>query len=156
MTQGPPLQVHYDEGSDVGYRWYAAKGLKPLFPFGYGLSYSSFRYGALKAAGGDDLSVIFTVTNTGARAGIETPQLYLAAAPHRTQQRLLAWSRIALKPGETRRVVLTADPRLLADWSEAGHRWKRDGGRYRLFVGPNAAEAALSGEAVLTAGSLAP
>ncbi len=156
MAEGPPLQVRYDEGSDVGYRWFAAKGLKPLFPFGYGLSYSSFRYGALKAAGGDDLSVSFTVTNTGTRAGIETPQLYLAAGPHRAQQRLLAWSRIALKPGETRRVALSADPRLLADWSEAGHRWKRDAGRYRLFVGPNAAEPALTGEAVVAAGSLAP
>ena len=156
MTEGPPLQVHYDEGSDVGYRWYAAKGLKPLYPFGYGLSYSSFRYGGLKATGGDDLGVSFTVTNTGRRAAIETPQLYLARGPHRPQQRLLAWSRIALKPGETRRVVLAADPRLLADWSEAGRRWTRPAGRYRLFVGPNAADPVLQGEAVLTAGRLAP
>ena len=152
----PAFDVDYPEGSDVGYRWYAAKGLKPLFPFGYGLSYSSFRYGGLKAMGGAGLSVSFTVTNAGRRAGIETPQLYLAKAPHRTQQRLLGWSRITLKPGETRRVTITADPRLLADWSQGAHRWKRDAGRYSLFVGPNAAEPALKGEAVLTAASLAP
>ena len=156
MTQGAFLQVHYDEGSDVGYRWFAAKGLKPLYPFGYGLSYTSFRYGGLKTTGGQGLSVSFTVTNTGSRAGIETPQLYLSRGPHRTQQRLLAFSRVALKPGESRRVTLAADPRLLADWSEASHGWKRAAGRYEVFVGPNAADAALKGQAVLTGASVAP
>ena len=156
MTQAAPFDVHYDEGSDVGYRWYAAKGTKPLFPFGYGLSYTAFRYGGLRAVGGQGLSVSFTLTNTGARAGTETPQLYLAKGPHRTQQRLLGWTRVALKPGESRRVSVTADPRLLADWNVAGHRWKRDAGRYQLFVGPDAADPALKGEAVLTGASPAP
>jgi len=152
----PPFDVAYAEGSDVGYRWYAAKDLKPLFPFGYGLSYTAFRYGGLKTLGGQGLGVSFTVTNTGARAGIETPQLYLARGPHRTQQRLLGFTRVALKPGESHRVTLTADPRLLADWDVAGHRWKRDAGRYEVFVGPDAADAALKGEAVLAAATLAP
>ncbi len=156
IGQGEPLQVHYDEGSDVGYRWYAAKGLKPLFPFGYGLSYTAFRYGGLKAVGGQGLSVSFTVTNSGARAGIEMPQLYLASEPHRSQQRLVAFTRVALKPGQTRRVTLNAEPRLLADWDVAGHRWKRAAGRYELFVGRSAADPALKGAAVLTAASLAP
>jgi beta-glucosidase len=156
MTQGPPLQVNYDEGSDVGYRWFAAKGIKPLFPFGYGLSYTGFSYGALTATGGKELSVSFTVTNTGSRAGIETPQLYLAKGPHRTQQRLLAFTRVALKPGDTRKVTLTADQRLLADWDEKAHGWRRDAGRYDIFVGPNAAAAALKGDVALTAGTLAP
>ena len=150
------FDVAYTEGSDVGYRWYAAKGLKPLFPFGHGLSYTGFRYGALKAVGGQGLSVSFTVTNTGRRAGIETPQLYLAKAPHRTQQRLLGFARVALKPGESRRITVAADPRLLADWREAGHRWTRDAGRYEVFVGPNAAESALKGSAMLTAATRAP
>ena len=147
----PPFDVQYVEGSDVGYRWYAAKGLKPLFPFGYGLSYTAFRYANLKATGGQGLSVSFTVTNTGKRAGTETPQLYLAAAPHRTQQRLLGFTRVTLKPGESRRVILAGDPRLLMDWDEEGHRWKRDAGSYRLFVGPNATNVALQGETTLTA-----
>jgi beta-glucosidase len=156
VAQGAPLQVRYDEGSDVGYRWFAAKGLKPLYPFGYGLSYTGFRYGGLKATGGQGLSVSFTLANTGKRAGIETPQLYLARGPHRSQQRLLAFSRVALKPGESRRITLTADPRLLADWDEAGHRWKRTAGHYELFVGKSAADPQLKGGAVLTAGTLAP
>ena len=156
MTQGAPLQVHYDEGSDVGYRWFAAKGIKPLFPFGYGLSYTDFRYGGLKAAGGTGLSVSFTLTNTGARAGIETPQLYLAKGPHRSQQRLLAFARVALKPGESRQVILAADPLLLADWDAAHHRWKRDAGRYELFVGRSAEDPALQGRATLTAATMAP
>ena len=147
----PPFDVQYVEGSDVGYRWYAAKGLKPLFPFGYGLSYTAFRYANLKATGGQGLSVSFTVTNTGKRAGTETPQLYLAAAPHRTQQRLLGFTRVTLKPGESRRVILAGDPRLLMDWDEEGHRWKRDAGSYRLFVGPNATNVALQSETTLTA-----
>ncbi len=152
----PPFDVQYVEGSDVGYRWYAAKGLKPLFPFGYGLSYTSFRYANLKATGDQGLSVSFTVTNTGKRAGTETPQLYLAAAPHRTQQRLLGFTRVTLKPGESRRVILAADPRLLMDWDEEGHRWKRDAGSYRLFVGPNATDVALQGETTLTATTRGP
>ena len=156
MTQAAPFDVDYSEGSDVGYRWYAAKGLKPLFPFGYGLSYTAFRYGGLKTSGGQGLSVSFTVTNTGARAGVETAQLYLASEPHRAQQRLLAFTRVALKPGESRKVTLTADPRLLADWDVAGHRWKRAAGRYQLFVGRSAEDPALKGEAVLTRASLAP
>jgi beta-glucosidase len=152
----PPFDVDYSEGSDVGYRWYAARGLKPLFPFGYGLSYTDFRYGGLETRGGQGLSVSFTLTNTGRRAGIETPQLYLASGPHRAQQRLLAFSRIALKPGESRKVTLAADPRLLASWDEASHRWKRDPGRYEVFVGRNAADAELKGDATLTAATAAP
>ena len=152
----PPFDVQYAEGSDVGYRWYAAKGLKPLFPFGYGLSYTGFRYADLKMTGGQGLSVGFTLTNTGKRAGTETPQLYLASGPHRTQQRLLGFSRVALKPGESRRVMLTADPRLLMDWDEKAHGWKRDAGRYRVFVGMNAEDGALQGEAALTAAKRGP
>ena len=152
----PPFDVQYAEGSDVGYRWYARKGIRPLFPFGYGLSYTGFRYAGLKATGGSGLRVSFILTNTGRRAGIETPQLYLASAPHRTQQRLLAFARVTLKRGESRTVTLTADPRLLADWDEAGHRWKRDSGRYRVFVGPNAADPALQGAVALMGTTAAP
>jgi beta-glucosidase len=152
----PPFDVQYPEGSDVGYRWYAAKDLRPLFPFGYGLSYTGFRYGGLKVSGGAGLSVSFTVTNMGKRAGIETPQVYLTSEPHRSQQRLVGFARVALKPGESRRVTLAADPRLLASWDEAGHRWKRDAGHYQLFVGKSAEDPALKGEATLSAATMAP
>ena len=152
----PPFDVDYAEGSDVGYRWYAAKGLKPLFPFGYGLSYARFGYGALSATGGAGASVSFALTNAGARPGTETPQLYLVRGPHRTQLRLLAFTRVTLKPGETRRVTLAADPRLLADWDEAAHRWRRDAGRYELFVGRNARDQELKGAVTLTWATAAP
>jgi beta-glucosidase len=151
-----PFDVAYPEGSDVGYRWFAKTGAKPLYPFGHGLTYTRFRYGALKVVGGKTLIVSFTVTNTGARAGVDTPQVYLAAGPGRTQQRLLGWSRAALKPGESRTVTVTADRRLLADWDEAAHGWRLKGGAYRILVGPDAATTALKGSAVVQAASLAP
>ena len=152
----PPFDVDYAEGSDVGYRWYAAKRLKPLFPFGYGLSFTHFGYGRLTATGGGGASVSFTLTNKGTRSGTETPQLYLVRGPHRAQQRLLAFTRVTLKPGETRRIILAADPRLLADWDEKSHAWRRDAGRYEVFVGPNAADQALKGEVTLAAATAAP
>jgi beta-glucosidase len=155
-AQPKPFDVDYSEGSDVGYRWFARTGAKPQFPFGRGLSYTRFRYAAAKVVGGKTLSVSFTVTNTGSRAGIDTPQVYLAASPVRHQQRLIGWSRVALKPGESRTVTILAPPRLLADWDEAGHRWRIAGGAYRVFVGPDAATPALRGQAAVAARTLRP
>jgi beta-glucosidase len=150
------FDVDYPEGSDVGYRWFAKTGKAPAFPFGFGLTYTRFHYADLKVTGGRTLTVSFTVANTGPRAGIDTPQVYLAAGPNRTQQRLLGWSRVALKPGKSRRVSVTADRRLLADWDERAHGWKLDGGVYRLFVGPDAATPALKGSGKVAGARLAP
>ena len=150
------FSVDYAEGSDVGYRWFAKTGRKPLFPFGYGLSYAQFRYSGLKVAGGRTVTVSFRVTNTGARAGIDTPQVYLAASPARAQQRLLGWSRTALRPGESREVTVTADRRLLADWDTRAHGWRLQGGAYKVFVGADAASPALEGAARIDAATLAP
>ena len=155
-TAQKPFDVDFPEGSDVGYRWFARTGAKPLFPFGYGLTYSRFRYSGLAVAGGRTLTASFTVTNTGPRAGIDTPQLYLSAAPGRTGQRLLGWSRVALKPGQSRRVTVTADRRLLADWDTGAHGWRLKGGAYRVFVGPDAASRQLTGSAQVQGASLAP
>ena len=151
-----PFDIRYDEGSDVGYRWFARTGAQPLFPFGRGLSYTTFRYAGLKVAGGRTLSASFTVTNTGRRAGVDTPQVYLTDAAGRTQQRLIGWSKVALKPGETRTVRVSADPRLVASWDEPGHAWRVAAGIYRLFVGADAASPRLKGEAKLTAATLKP
>ena len=151
-----PFDVDYPEGSDVGYRWFAKEGYKPLFPFGYGLTYTRFRYGGLKVTGGRTLTASFTVTNAGARSGIDTPQVYLASGPARTQQRLLGWSRVTLKPGQSRRVTVTADRRLLADWDAAAHAWRLTGGRYQLFLAPDAADPVLKGSAVVQAARLRP
>jgi beta-glucosidase len=152
----PPFNVDYSEGSDVGYRWFARTGHRPIFPFGHGLSYTSFRYSGLEAKGGRDLTVSFTVSNTGKRAGIDTPQVYLTRGPDRTQQRLIGWQRVELKPGESRRVSIKADRRLLASWDEKAHGWRLGGGGYQLFVGHDAASPALTGHAVMEAASLAP
>ena len=151
-----PFEVRYTEGSDVGYRGFARSGEKPLYPFGYGLSYTSFRYSGLRVAGGRTLSASFTVANTGKRAGTETAQLYLTAGPRRRQQRLIGWSKVALKPGESRRVTVTAPARMLANWDTAGHGWKLDGGAYQVAVGPDAATPALKGSAQVMAASLRP
>jgi beta-glucosidase len=148
--------VDYPEGSDIGYRGLAGRGEAPLFPFGHGLSYTQFRYGGLKVTGGRTLSARFTVTNVGARAGIDTPQVYLTGAPNRKQLRLIGWSRVALKPGESRRVSVAADPRLLADWDEKAHGWRVSRGAYSLIVGHSSVSAELRGQAQVAAASLKP
>jgi beta-glucosidase len=151
-----PFDVVYAEGSDVGYRAFARSGQTPLYPFGYGLSYTVFRYSGLKLTGGKTLSARFTVTNVSNRAGTDTPQLYLTAGPKRTQQRLIGWSKVTLKPGEARQVTVTAPRRMLANWSTAAHGWRLDAGAYQVFVGPNAATSSLKGSAMLPAANLKP
>jgi beta-glucosidase len=152
----PPFKVDYAEGSDVGYRWFAKTGHRPAFPFGFGRSYTRFRYEGLEAKGGRTLTVSFTVANTGSRAGIDTPQVYLTRGPARAQQRLIGWSRVELKPGERRHISITADRRLLADWDPKAHGWRLAGGAYKLFVGHDASSPALAGSAVVKAATLAP
>jgi beta-glucosidase len=144
-----PCAVDYSEGSSVGYRWFAAKGAKPLFPFGYGLSYTRFRYGAMRLTGGAKLTATITVTNTGSRAGVETVQLYLRRGPTRKQQRLLGWTQVALQPGESRIVPISAEPRLLANWDDKARGWHIDGGSYEIFVGSDAATAVARGRTVV-------
>ncbi|WP_240002350.1 beta-glucosidase [Oleisolibacter albus] len=151
-----PFDVVYDEGADVGYRRYAAKGLTPLFPFGHGLSYTTFSYGGLTVTGGETLTVRFQVTNTGKRAGQDVPQVYLAGIGGQPLRRLIGFEKLALDPGERRTVTLRADPRLLARFDEAGRRWRIDGGPYRVVVGPSAAEAVLTGTAAVTPRTMAP
>ncbi len=148
------ITVRYGEGADVGYRWHERSGKAPLFAFGHGLSYTRFRYGALSVAGGSRLTVGFTVTNTGKRSGIDTPQVY-AAGKGRTL-RLVGFQRVALKPGESRRMSVTADPRLLARFDEGAHAWRLDPGRYRVAVARSAGSAELSGAATLSARRIAP
>lgn len=151
-----PFDVDYHEGSDVGYRWFARTAAAPLFPFGFGLSYTGFQYASLHVEGGETATVSFDITNTGDRAGLETAQLYLQAAPGRTQQRLLGWAQVSLEPGETQRVTIAAHRRLLADWNTAAHAFQITGGDYHLMVGPDAATTALEGVAKVIAANLGP
>ncbi|QUD89639.1 beta-glucosidase [Phenylobacterium montanum] len=156
LPETEAFDMSFPEGSNVGYRWFAAKGEKPLFPFGYGLSYTSFAYDGLKVEGGKALKVSFDVKNTGARAGSDSPQVYLTDVAGKARLRLIGFQRVALQPGESRHVTLTADPRLLADFDEAGHRWKLGGGTYHVAVGASSADLKLTGEAKLAAQSIKP
>jgi beta-glucosidase len=105
---GTPVTIDYHEGAEIGYRWFAQQGATPLYAFGHGLGYTTFAYEGLAV---EDLTATFTVTNTGARAGADVPQLYLTEP----RMRLLGFDRVELAPGESRTVTITADPRLVPD-----------------------------------------
>ncbi|MEG8058608.1 beta-glucosidase [Sphingomonas sp. 22L2VL55-3] len=131
----PAYPVTYQEGANVGYRWYASRKDTPLFPFGFGLSYASTRISNTRFSGGTNARVTFTVTNQTARTGTAVPQLY-ATLPDGGAPRLVGWSRQTLAAGETRNVKITADPRALAQWEGAG--WRLKGGAYALKLATDA------------------
>ncbi|MBN9465153.1 glycoside hydrolase family 3 protein [Brevundimonas sp.] len=131
-----PFNLDINEGSDVGYRWFERTDAKPMFAFGYGLTYTTFDYRRPSFRGGDGLTAEVTLTNTGSRPGVEVAQLY-AAPPGRTH-RLVGWARVELQPGESRRVTLSADPRLLASWDAEAKGWRRAGGRFDAYIGRSA------------------
>ena len=133
---GDKLYADYDiEGSDVGYRWFVRKDLKPLFPFGFGLSYTSFSTSRLSVKDG---TATFTVTNTGDRAGDDVAQLYLVNRAGEKIRRLVGFQRVSLQPGESREEAVTIDPRLLADWKSDS--WSIPAGDYGFALGRNAEE----------------
>jgi beta-glucosidase len=132
---GTEVTVHYDEGAEVGYRWFAKAGARPLFTFGHGLSYTDFSYGNLMVSGGETITASFTVTNTGAREGADVTQVYLTEAAGEKRVRLLGFQRVELSPGQTRRVMVTADPRLLARFDAGAGRWRIAEGTYRVALG---------------------
>jgi beta-glucosidase len=154
----PPFTVDYFEGCNVGYRWYEARKLTPLFPFGFGLSYSTFWYSNLKAEGGKTLTVSFDVTNTGAREGYATPEVYSAMMlPNQMGIRhLIGWSKLLLKPGETGHAQVVADARLLAHFDATNHNWRIQGGSYKVTLGQFAGDAQLTGEAKISPQRFAP
>ena len=128
------LVSDYDiEGSDVGYRWFARQGAKPLFPFGYGLSYTSFESTSLKLKG---LTASFTVKNTGKREGAEVAQLYLVDRAGQAKRRLAGFQHVNLAAGASQSISLTIDPRILADWKDGG--WIMPAGEYTFALGKDA------------------
>jgi beta-glucosidase len=130
--------VEYPEGADVGYRGYAARGIHPLFAFGYGLSYTRFEHGPLKLHGGETVKASFSVRNIGERAGQEVAQLYLVEAAGKPVRRLAGFDKLDLKPGESGKVELSVEPRLLADWDATQHGWLVKAGHYSFAVGNSA------------------
>lgn len=150
------FDIPYPEGADAGYRWYARTKRAPLFPFGFGLTYSAFDYANLIVEGGDTLKVSFDVMNTSGRAGAEVAQVYLTDAAGEEVLRLIGWAKLALKPGETKRASVTADARLLARYDVESRGWRIKAGAYKCAVGKSCAELILRGEAPVSARLLPP
>jgi len=124
-SRGIP-QVLYSEGLLMGYRWFDAKKIAPLFPFGFGLSYTSFRYSKLRMVGtSTGVTMQVTLTNTGARSGAEAVQVYVTAPATAGEppKALAGFVKLTLKPGETRTVSIPVTNRSFSVWSTARHAW---------------------------------
>jgi beta-glucosidase len=133
----PPFPVAYDEGVKVGYKWYDAENKSVLFPFGFGLSYTTYGYSALSVTPGPTVKVTFTVANTGARAGEEIAEVY-AALPDSAQEppkRLIGWSKVKLEPKEKRTVTVEVDAKYLSIFDEQKDGWTLVPGDYTIMVG---------------------
>lgn len=150
VAQPPPpvkngvlsFKVDYNlEGAAVGYKWYESQKKPVLFPFGFGLSYTTFKYSGLKVAP-DGASVTLTVTNTGARAGAEVAEVYasLPQSAGEPWKRLIAYKKVELAPGESKTVTMDVDPIYVSIWDVAGKHWTRPSGQYRVMAGPSSAE----------------
>jgi beta-glucosidase len=153
------LQVPYSEGVFVGYRGYEKNGTQPLFPFGHGLSYTTFSYTNLSVAPDAESSapqprwtVSFDITNTGQRTGAAVAQVYVSegqAKVARPAKELKGFAKVALQPGETRRVTVPLDLRSLAYYDVAGKQWKADAGTFTVRVGGSSTDLSLSAPLVL-------
>jgi beta-glucosidase len=134
--------VDYKEGAAVGYKWFDQKGLTPLFPFGHGLSYTTFSYSGLAGQVKDGrVHVRFKVTNTGNVAGKDVPQVYVSpvAAKWEAPKRLAGWDKVALQPGESKEVDVVVEPRILGLFDEKSKTWRIAKGKYKLVLADDAA-----------------
>ena len=153
---GKPLEttiehIKYGDKLMVGYRYWTTTGRHPLFPFGYGLSYTTFKFSGLEApasaASGSTVSVSFDVTNTGNVAGAEVAQLYVSdpsARADRPERELKGFAKVRLVPGETRHVTLNLDARAFSYWDQSAHKWIIDPGKFILRVGDSSENTPLS------------
>ena len=143
---GEGRNVEYREGLYVGYRYYQTAGVKPAFPFGYGLSYTTFEYSGLKA---DKTGVTLTVTNTGSAAGAEIVQLYVAkpdAKVFRPEQELKGFAKVSLAPGESKTVTIALDDKAFRYWNVKTNAWEVEGGSYQLRVGASSVDIRLTAD----------
>lgn len=149
-------ELLFNEGSDVGYRWFDATHRSPLFPFGYGLTYTSFRHDGLKLnLRGRSVSASFTVKNTGRRPGVDVPQIY-ASLPGGGGRRLVGWTRISLASGEEKHVAVQVEPRLLARFDKAHDVWKVPNGMFRFWLASSATDATISSPVTIHGWTSAP
>jgi beta-glucosidase len=144
---------HYTEGLLVGYRWYDAKKIEPLFPFGFGLSYTTFKYSGLKLVPDNDpnnptVTVQFDITNTGKREGAEAAQIYvqeLNPSVTRPVKELKSFTKVSLQPGEKQTVSLQLDKRAFAFYDADKHGWVAEKGAFKILVGRSSRDIALQG-----------
>jgi beta-glucosidase len=140
----PPFDLNYTEGAEVGYKWFEAKNRQPLFPFGFGMSYTSYAYSGLTV---DDAqrTVHFTVRNTGERAGTEIAEVYVAlpAAAKESYKRLVAWQRVKLAPGESKDVTLAIDPLYVSVFNTDKNGWQLLPGEYKVMAGASSTDTEL-------------
>jgi len=145
--------VKYDDRLLVGYRYWTTTGKHPLFPFGFGLSYTTFSFANLQApataASGSTVSVSFDVTNTGSVAGAEVAQLYVSdpsAKVSRPERELKGFEKVRLAPGETKHVTINLDARAFSYWDATAHKWTIDPGKFVIRVGDSSENTSLSAE----------
>jgi beta-glucosidase len=148
---GDGTNVYYDEGILVGYRWYDATGQQPLFPFGYGLSYTTFSFSHLQTTpattdGSRGIAVRFDLTNTGSRAGADVTQVYLGlpSSTGEPPKRLAGFQRVQLNPGETQHVTIPIDPQSLTYWDTSTHAWATADGDYTVYLGDSSRDISLT------------
>ena len=132
-----PFPVNYDEGVKVGYKWYDAEKKPVLFPFGFGLSYTTYSYSGLKITPGKNPKVSFTLKNTGSRDGAEVAEVYasLPAAAAEPPKRLVGFSKVQLKAGESKEVTVDVDPKFLSIFNVEQNGWQLLPGEYSFMVG---------------------
>ena len=146
--------VSYAEGIYVGYRWYEKRRISPLFPFGYGLSYTTFRYDGIELSKADigendEAEVTVTLTNTGAVDGKEIVELYVREnepVVSRPEKELRAFKKVFIKAGESEKVTMKLDRRAFAYWDEQAHEWRVRGGKFTVLVGGSSDNCPLSAE----------
>jgi beta-glucosidase len=155
---GAMFTAVYDEGPAVGYKWFFKRAEQPLFPFGFGLSYTKFDLSKLAVdVSGRTVTAGATIRNSGGRAGTATPQFYLTGPDGANiLLRLVGWDRVDLKPGEERQVAVSIDRRLLATFYEGARRWRIQPGAYHLTAGFDSQERQLAANFELQSASLPP
>src|SRR5271170_141063 len=133
----PPFQTTYDEGVKVGYKWYDSEKKPVLFPFGFGLSYTTYEYSGLTVTPGQNVEVSFTVANTGSRNGAEIAEVYAAlpASAEEPPKRLVGFTKVKLETGEKRTVTVEVDPKYLSIFDVKKNGWTLVPGDYTFLVG---------------------
>jgi beta-glucosidase len=155
----------YTEGIFVGYRGFDAKNIEPAFPFGFGLSYTSFAYSGVRAEAGregqgsGDVKVTVHVTNRGKRAGDEVVEVYVAppkSSVPRPPKELKGFARVSLAPGEAKDVSVTLEPRAFAYWNDHDKQWSVEAGTYKVLVGASSRDIRGAKDVVVSARSISP